>query len=137
MLELAPKAGVPVADIQFMRDTFYLLALAREYYFQEFTPELEDRLREAKRAYKAAYAKRGLRARYRVKLDFQPFWLKRRYLGWAIEILMRRRRGYRIIDRLLTLHLLSMIYRVIAWRKPHWIPGFAKESAMGVDVVFK
>jgi hypothetical protein len=26
---------------------------------------------------------------------------------------------------------------VIALRKPHWIPGFAKESAMGVDVVFR
>jgi hypothetical protein len=30
-----------------------------------------------------------------------------------------------------------MIYRLIAWKRPHWIPGFAKESAMGVDVVFR
>ena len=111
--------------------------MAREYYFTEFTPDVETRLREAKRAYKATYAKRGLRARYRVKTDFKPFWLHRRYLGWAIEVLMRRRRGYRLIDRLLILHVLSMIYRVIALRKPHWIPGFAKESAMGVDVVFR
>ena len=73
----------------------------------------------------------------RIKTDFKPFWVKRRYLGWAIKLLMRRRRGYRLIDRLLILHVLSMIYRVIALRKPHWIPGFAKESAMGVDVVFK
>ncbi|MFO1484148.1 MAG: hypothetical protein U1F71_12390 [Verrucomicrobiaceae bacterium] len=137
MIALAPRAGVPVADLEYMRDTFHLLALAREYCFTEFTPEMETRLREAKRAYKARYPKRGLRARYRIKTDFKPFWLHRRYLGWAVELLLRRRRGYRIIDRLLILHVLSMIYRFVAWRKPHWIPGFAKDSAMGVDVVFR
>ena len=137
MIALAPRAGVPVADLEYMRDTFRLLALAREYYFTEFTPDKEAHLRETKRAYKAKYTKRGLRARYRVKIDFHPFWLQPRYLGWAIELLMRRRRGYRLVDRLLILHVLSMIYRVIALRKPHWIPGFAKESAMGVDVVFR
>lgn len=137
MIALAPRAGVPVADIEYMRDTFRLLALAREYIFTEFTPEIETRLREAKRDYKARYPKRGLRARYRIKMGFQPFWVQRRYIGWAVELLMRRRRGYRIVDRLLILHVLSMIYRVVALRKPHWIPGFVKESAMGVDVVFR
>jgi hypothetical protein len=72
-----------------------------------------------------------------VKTDFKPIWLHRRYLGWAIKLLMRRRSGYRLIDRLLILHVLSMIYRVIALRKSHCILGFAKESAMGVDVVFR
>lgn len=137
MVALAPRAGVPVADIEYMRDTFRLLALAREYYFTEFTPAMEARLREAKRAYKDTYAKRGLRARYRIKMDFKPFWLHPRYLGWAAALLLRRQRGYRIIDRLLILHVLSIIYRVVAVRKPHWISGFAKDSAMGVDVVFK
>lgn len=137
MLVLAPQAGVPAEDVQFMRDTFRLLALAREYYLTRFTPELEARLREAKREYKSKWPKRGLHARYRVKMDFKPFWMKRRYLGWVLELVLRRRRGYRIIDRLLTLHLLSMIYRLVARKRPHWIPGFAKESAMGVDVVFR
>lgn len=137
MIALAPRAGVPVEDIEYMRDTFRILALARQYYFTGFTPETEPRLREAKRAYKAKYPKRGLRARYRIKTDFKPFWLHPRYLGWAAALLLRRQRGYRIIDKLLILHVLSMIYRIISVRKPHWISGFAKESAMGVDVVFK
>jgi hypothetical protein len=72
-----------------------------------------------------------------VKTDFQPLYFKRRYLGWAIQVLMRRKRGYRFIDRILTLHVLSMIYRVIARRRPNWIPKFARESAMGVDAVFR
>ncbi len=137
MKRLAGQCGMPVADIEYMADTFGLLALAREYFFEPFSPEMEERIRAAKRAYKAKYPKKGPRYRYRVKTDFQPFWLKARYLGWAFAVLMRRQRGYRVIDRLLTLHGLSMIYRVIAKRRPHWIPGFAKESAMGVDTVFR
>jgi hypothetical protein len=50
---------------------------------------------------------------------------------------MRRKRGYRFIDRILILHVLSMIYRVISRRRPNWIPKFARDSAMGVDVIFK
>jgi len=137
MKGLASRAGVSVADIEFMADTFHLLALAREYYLTPFTPEMEARIRSAKVGYKNKYPKKGLRARYRIKTDFQPLLFKRRYLGWAIQLLMRRKRGYRVIDRILILHVLSMIYRVIARRRPHWIPKFARESAMGVDVVFR
>jgi hypothetical protein len=137
MQGLAELAGVPREDIEYMADTFYLLALAREYCFTPFHPELEERIRAAKQAYKAKYPKRGLRARYRVKTDFQPLYLNRRHLGWAIQLLMRRKRGYRLIDRILTLYVLSLVYRVIAHRRPNWIPKFARESAMGVDVVFK
>ncbi len=137
MKSLAAECGLPVADIEYMEDTFTLLAMAREYCFTPFTPEMEARLRAAKKAYKAKYPKSGDRRRYRVKLHFQPFWLKARYLGWALHLLMRRRRGYRVIDRLVTLHALSMVFRVVARRRPQWIPSFARESAMGVDTVFK
>ncbi|HCN30704.1 MAG TPA: hypothetical protein DIT64_18645 [Verrucomicrobiales bacterium] len=137
MFPLAEKAGVPLEDIEYMRDTFHLLALAREYYFADDAPDIEQRILEAKRAYKWKYAKRGLRARYRVKTDFKPLLLNPRHLGWAVSFLMRRQRGYRMVDRLVILHGLSLIYRVIAARRPHWIPGFASKSAMGVDVVFK
>jgi hypothetical protein len=137
MKQLAAECAMPVADIEFMADTFSLLALAREYCFEPFTEEIEQNVRDAKRAYKAKYPKKGPRHRYRVKTDFRPFWLKARHLAWAVAVLMRRKRGYRVIDRLLTLHGLSLIFRVIAKRRPQWIPTFAKESAMGVDTVFR
>lgn len=137
MIPLAERAGVPVADIEYMRDTFRLLALAREYYFAEDAPDIESRLLTAKAAYKAKYPKRGLRARYRMKTDFKPLLLNPRYLAWAVQFLMRRQRGYRVVDRIIILNGLSLIYRVIAARKPTLIPGFASKSAMGVDVVFK
>lgn len=137
MIPLAERAGVPVADIEYMRDTFRLLALSREYYFAENSADIEPRILAAKADYKARYAKRGLRPRYRIKTDFKPLLLNPRYLAWAVQFLMRRQRGYRVVDRMIVLNGLSLIYRVIAARKPHWIPGFASKSAMGVDVVFK
>jgi hypothetical protein len=137
MRVLAREAGLPKDDIEYMQDTFSLLALAREYYFTPFTPETEARIREAKKAYKKKYPKSGPRARYRVKTNFTPFLLQRRYLGWAMGVFMRGQRGYRWIDHILTLHLVSLAYRVISRRKPQWIPEFARDSAMGMDVVFK
>lgn len=137
MIPLAERAGVPVADIEYMRDTFRLLALSREYYFAENSADIEPRILAAKADYKARYAKRGLRPRYRIKTDFKPLLLNPRYLSWAVQFLMRRQRGYRVVDRMIVLNGLSLIYRLIAARKPHWIPGFASKSAMGVDVVFK
>jgi len=137
MKTLATQAGMPVADIDYMYDTFQLLALARQYCFASDDESLIERIRATKKEYKIKYPKSGPRYRYRVKLDFKPLLLQPRYLAWGIKLLFRRQRGYRIVDRLITLHLLSMIYRVIAKRRPRWIPEFARESAMGVDAVFR
>jgi hypothetical protein len=137
MKTLAATAGLPVADIEFMEDTFQLLALAREYVFSDATEELQLRIRAAKKAYKAKYPKGGSRYRYRIKLDFTPLLLQPRHLRWGVALLFRRKRGYRVMDRLLTLHLLSLVYRIVAKRRPHWIPSFARESAMGIDTIFR
>src|SRR5262249_23477782 len=69
MLSLADQAGVPVADIEYMRDTFQMLALAREYYFADDTPDIEERILAAKKLYKGKYNKKGFRPRYRIKTD--------------------------------------------------------------------
>lgn len=41
MKTLATECGMPEADIEYMADTFNILALAREYYFQPFCAEIE------------------------------------------------------------------------------------------------
>jgi len=137
MRHLAARAGLPVSDIEYMEDTFRLLAMAREYYFTSFTQDIEMRLRNAKKAYKKKYPKSGDRPRYRVKINFSPFRLRYRQLRWAFAIFMRTDRSYRMVDRVVTLYALSLVYRVIAKRRPQWIPAFAKESAMGVDTIFR
>ena len=136
MLVLAGEAGLPGEDIEFMRDTFRLIALARRYYFLPFDPALPPLIEAAKRAYKLRWP-RSQRQRYRIKTSFEPLRISRRTLGWAAAVLLRKRRGYRIIDRLFTLGLLGLLYRLLRPAATRTLPKFLRESAMGIDTLFK
>lgn len=136
MKTIAVRLQLPDEDIQFMADTFAVLALAREYYFLPYSDEIRQRLRIAKKKYKKQYPKSS-RPRYRIKTDFTPFTLRSRHLGWLLRISLRNRRGYRVLDYLLTLHFLSIVYRLITKTRPEIIPKFARKSAMGIDTIFR
>ncbi|MEO5916113.1 MAG: hypothetical protein ABIS50_17890 [Luteolibacter sp.] len=136
MIELARTAGLPVDDIEHMRDAFGMILLARRYYFLPFDETMAEQIRVAKKLYKKRWPKE-IRHRYRVKVSFEPFKLKRRTIAWAIRLMSRKKRGYRLIDRVFTLGLLSYAYRVFRTRAPQALPKFMRESAMGVDVLFK
>lgn len=136
MIELAQQASLPVDDIEHMRDAFTLISLARRYYFLPYDEALTAQIRLAKKAYKSRWP-REIRQRYRVKISFEPFKLKRRTLAWATGLLLRKKRGYRLLDHFFTLSLLSFGYRIFRARAPQSIPKFMRKSAMGVDVLFK
>ncbi len=136
MIHLAETTGLPVDDIEHMRDFFGLLILARRYYFLPHDKTLLASIREAKKAYKVRYPKE-IRDRYRIKISFEPFRVKRRTLAWASSILLRRKRGYRVIDHLFTLHLIGFVYRLFTPKDPKKIPKFLRESAMGIETLFK
>lgn len=136
MIELAEKADFPVSDIIHMRDFFHLILLARRYYFQPFDESLRDEIYMAKKCYKQNWPK-GSRQRYRVKVSFTPFKLKRRTFAWAAGLLLRRKRGYRLIDRVFTLSLLGFVFRAFHPRSQQYMPKFLRKSAMGVEALFK
>lgn len=136
MEALAIEAGLPVDDIRHMADFFNLVLLARGYYFLPFDESRIDEIRMAKKAYKQRWP-REVRSRYRIKVSFEPFPLKRRTLGLAARLFVRRRRGYRLLDRLFTLRLAGHAFRLLRPRDPAAMPKFLRESAMGVDVLFK
>jgi len=136
MQALAADLQLPADDIEFMKDTFAVLALAREYYFMPYDDGIRMRIKAAKRAYKKKYPKE-LRPRYRIKTDFSSTPLPSHHLGWLVRLLVRRRRGYRMIDHLLVLHFLALIYRLITRRKPKLVPKFARKSAMGIGTLFR
>ena len=60
------------ADIEHWRDFCHLLRLARRYYFLPFEPDLVERIRTSKKAYKKAWPAER-RERYRIKVSFDPF----------------------------------------------------------------
>lgn len=136
MQTLAADLGLPVEDVVYMKRTFRILAIARQYLFEPDNPDIEKRLRKAKRRYKKHYPK-GTRRRYAVRLDFEPFRLEGRFLRWVLAVCLRRRRGYRVIDQVFTIHLLSLIYFALRRARPRMVPKFARKSAMGIDVVFR
>lgn len=136
MIELAREAELPVADIEHMRDAFSLILLARRYYFLPFDEAMAEEIQLAKKRYKQSWP-RETRQRYRVKVTFEPFKLKRRTIAWAAGLTIRKKRGYRMLDHFFTLSLLGFGYRIFRARAPRAIPKFMRKSAMGVDVLFK
>ena len=136
MIELARAADLPVADIEHWRDFCHLVRLARRYYFLPFDPELAERIRASKKAYKKAWPSER-RQRYRIKLSFEPFKVKRQTLSWFSSILLRRQRGYRLIDHVFTLNLLGIVFRLFRPGKSKAVPKFLRKSAMGVEALFR
>ncbi len=136
MIQLAREAELPVDDIEHMRDAFGMILLARRYYFLPFDEEMAEQIRLAKKQYKQRWP-REIRQRYRVKVSFEPFKLKRRTIAWLVGLMVRKKRGYRLFDHFFTLSLLGFAYRIFRARDPQSMPKFMRKSAMGVDVLFK
>ncbi len=136
MTDLAGETGLPVEDIEHMRDLFGILLLARRYYLLPYDEGLCAEIRTAKKAYKERWPKTS-RQRYRVKISFDPLKITGRTLGLATSILLRRKRGYRLIDHLFTLNLLGFAFRIFKPRDKRKMPKFLRKSAMGVDALFK
>ena len=133
MQELADQLGLPVEDLQFQYDTFKLIATVREYYFLDFTDELEKRLVEMKAQYEVKYAE----PRYSLMLDFSKFKLRRAHLRLMLNMMFRGEHGYRLFDRIVTLNILSLLYPLLKRFSKKVVPEFAAESAMGFDSIFK
>ncbi len=136
MLELVEDTDLPLEDIRFMRDTCTLIALARRYYFEPYNEDTLQHIRTAKKDYKERWPGK-VRPRYRIKTNFHLPPFSPRSLRLATRVLLRRKRGYRIIDRVFTLSLLSIIYRLLRERSHKALPKFLRKSAMGVDSLFE
>ena len=136
MKTLAGECGLPVADIEYMEATFGILALGREYLMRPFDESVAEKLKRAKKEYKKKYP-RGTRFRYAVKLDFKPFRMKSWHIRWLFKHLVRDDCRYRLVDRVLTVRLISVGWWILKRARPRMIPKFARKSAMGIDAVFK
>lgn len=133
MQELARQLGLPHEDLEFQYDTFEVIAAAREYYFRPFSEEIQERLQDLADAYNAKYDE----PRYNILIDFARFPVRSAHLALLLKLLFRRQRGYRKLDKIFTLWLLTWIYPLIAKRNRKILPDFASSHAMGIDSIFK
>jgi hypothetical protein len=136
MEDSATAAGLPLDDICFMKDSFEMMLLARRFYYLPWSQEMVDEIKAAKKRYKQSWP-RTTRQRYRIKTDFEPFRVKRRTLRLASMVFLRKGRGYRLVDHLLTLNLLALVYRIFKSRARKALPKFVRKSAMGIDSVLR
>jgi hypothetical protein len=75
--------------------------------------------------------------RYNLDLDFQPFRLARPHLRMAFAMLFRSQRGYRWVDRLLLIRLLSLLSPLLPLRRHGAAGNRLTDQAMGIRAVFK
>lgn len=132
MQELARELNLPWSDLEFMHDTFAILAAAREYYFRDYSPALAERLTLMRDQYRTRHS-----TRYSIHLDFRPIHLKRATMQKALNVLFRKKRGYRLLDRIFTIRVLSWIYPLVKRRGDQLMPAFSRKQAMGIDSLFK
>jgi hypothetical protein len=132
MRSLAVEIGLPAQDFDFQYDTFRVLGAAREYYFGIFGPEMVERLSAVKAAYERKYP-----VRYLVSMDFSRFRLRRYQLRLAFALLFRAQRGYRRLDRLLLIRLLSWLSPLLALRRGGAGNDRLTDHAMGIHTVLK
>ncbi len=132
MREIAVEQHMPYEDIDFQYATFEQLAAAREYYFGEYSEELAGRLYAMKAQYKATF-KRS----YAVHLDFTEFKVSSRRVRFLANLCLRSQRGYRIIDQIVMIRLLTFIVPLLRIPQRDFLPRFAGKRAMGISTVLK
>ena len=133
MIELAPRAGAPIEDLLFQYDTFEILAAVRRYIFaQDFDDSIAEELFELRDQYRRRWARR-----YEVHLDFRPVRLRSAQVRRILDLLVRRQRGYRRVDHVLTLVMLRWLVPVLRPFARKAGGELGESAAMGWESVFK
>lgn len=132
MRRIARREGLPDDGLDFMYDTFAILAEARKYYFLPFSEEQVAELRRMIDVYKARHP-----VRYSVRMELTPFTVGSKTLRIFLGALLREKRGYRAFDHVFTIRFLSIVFPVLRRMGNGVIPDFMHKQAMGLEAVFK
>lgn len=133
MIELAPAAGAPIEDLLFQFDTFEILEAVRRYIFAE---EFDGAIVQELRTLRDRYQRRWTR-RYEVHLDFRPVRLRSAQMRRILDLLVRRQRGYRRVDHVLTLVMLRWLAPLLRPFARRAGGELGDSAAMGWESVFK
>lgn len=132
MRTIAHQEGLPDQGLDFMYDTFAILVEAREYYFLPYAEEHMEKLRLMIQEYAKKYP-----VGYSIRMELTPFTVRSRTLRVILKTLLREERGYRTMDHVFTVRLLSLFYPVFRRLGSGVIPDFMHKQAMGLEAVFK
>jgi hypothetical protein len=132
MKKLAREAGLDERVFDYQYDTFRIVAAAREYYLGPWDSRLAAEIRHLARAYRERYP-HGFHIQY----DFSPVRLKKWLIKTIFKLSLRPHPHYRLIDRFFVIRFASLVYPLFhLWQKKR-LPRFAREQAMGIQILFK
>jgi hypothetical protein len=132
MRRLAEMLPIDTDEITFQYRTFEILAVAREYYFGDWSTDLQKRITQLVTAYRNDYPQG-----FHLIADFNPVKFKKWLIKSVFHLSLRRHPHYRLIDRLVLLRFASLIYPLFrVWEKRR-LPSFTRNQAMGIEVLFK
>jgi hypothetical protein len=132
MAALSIELGLPRDDIDFQYDAFEIMAAAREYYFMPFEQSTREHLQDLVTRYRSRHP-----AAYNIILDLTPLRVKRRHINMLLSLVFREKRGYRLIDHVFTLRLLSLFAPLMKRWSRGWVPDFAEDQAMGMQTLLR
>jgi hypothetical protein len=132
MMAMAKEWGLPLEDLQFQYDTFEILAAARVYYFRKISHRSIIQLKALTRRYRRKYPDR-----YVIVLNFSKMKLNRRSLKRVLHVCLRDERGYRFLDQVFTIRVLSLLFPLIRLFSRNRLPDFAEHQAMGIKTLFR
>lgn len=127
MMALAEELGLPVEGLQAQYAVYEILAVAREYYFRPANPVVEETLRGLVRQIHLSQAE----THYVFILRFKRSRLGASLIRFVLGSLTRRRRAYRLADRLVLLRLLAWLGWLLKLVPAHRLPRVAVSQGMG------
>jgi len=122
MKMLALQCHLPESDIELMESTFDTLAFSRDYYFRPDSKVIRDDLEASVKRYRSKYHRNGVRRRFAVKLDLDPMPLNRRFIVLFSQWIWAKKPGFRVIDEMIKLRILSLFSRFLRRSRPTWTP---------------
>ena len=132
MVDMAEQYGIPQKGLKLQLATFEILAVAREYFFLDDKEPAKQKLIELKRKYRKRF-KRS----YSVTLNFEESPAHRIPWRLVLAMLVRDKRKYRLVDRVVVIQFLGMMYPIASRFRDRIGPRFASQQAMGLDALLK
>ena len=128
MITLAEEMGLPVEGLQSQYAVYEVLAVAREYYFKPADPAVERQLRAMIRQIHLSQGENH----YVFVMRFQRSRLGAGLIRFVLANITRRKRAYRLADRLLLLRLLAWVGWMLKFIPAHRLPRMAVGQGMGL-----
>ncbi len=132
MKEIGARFGIDGRYFDFQYDTFRILATAREYYLGPWDVEVARRIERLAAEYAGKYPEG-----FHVLCDFSPVRFKKWMIKTIFRLSLRSHPHYRLLDRYFLIRFASLIYPLVNWWQRRRLPDFAREQAMGIQVLFR